>query len=251
MEARIPFAGFYDSFFSNEIDREEEMYVEHLCERHDIPAIDISEWIWRHVNYGGAYRHVAENYVSPFEAHINEGLGLSIKLGFNDMTSPREYNFETDKIFVEISYRDALILARRVGRNALRKAAKEMFTGCGGFISFYRNDPAEWGPLRGWDHNQLYCLFQAAIDVIGDDDYEIGIVEAMSGNGVFNDAFHSGIFIEEDLLVHIGKVLGKNEVEEEQAEDQDRLYPTAWKDTADYVRRYEALNKNIFNFNKL
>ena len=246
MEARIPFGGFYESIWASEIDREEEQYLEHLTEEHDLDVSDISEFAWRHTIYSRAHTHVAEHFVPYFEHFINEGLGLSIKLTYNDMSSPREYNFETNKIYVELSYEDALILARRVGRNALRKAAKDMFTSRDGFISFYRNDPAEWGRLRGWDHNHLYCLFQAAVDLIDDEDYEFGIADDMSGAGDFSTAYDKALDINA-LHVEIGRMLTKKELEEDATSDEDRRYPTAWTDTQDYVLRYEALNKNVFN----
>ncbi len=255
MEARIPFAGFYESMWSREIDREEEQYLERLKEEHSLTDNDmgeVHEWMWRHSRYHLSYLHIAQEYVSPFESFINEGLGLSIKLTYKDMSSPREYNFETDKIVVEISYQDAIRLARRVGRNALRKAAKDMFTSRSGFISFYSNDPAEWGRLRGWDWNNMYCLFQAAIDVIGEEYYEWPIYEAMSCNGDFSEAFWKA-FDEKDLLLEVGKIVGKRELKEELEDDDesDRSYPVAFANTADYVAKYEEMNKYVFKYNDI
>ena len=161
------------------------------------------------------------------------------------MTSPRYYNFETDKIFVGISYRDAILLARRIGRNALRKAARDMFRSRSGFCSFYRNDPAEWGRLRGWDHNQLYCLTQAAVDVIDDENFEWGLAEDMSGNGVFGEAFH-GAVDHEELMLGIGELIGEREAEEAEENDDGRRFPVAYADTADYVKRYHEMNANKY-----
>lgn len=254
MEARIPFNGFYESMWSQGVDHEEEQYFEWLKEEHDIHPDDMQalyEWMWRHTKYHVAYQHIAFEFVQPFQDFINEQLGLSISLTFKDMTSPREYNFETDRIFVDISYRDALILARRVGRNALRKAAKQMFTSRDGFSSYYRNDPAEWGRLRGWDHNQLHCLFQAALDVIGEEDWDWSIYEDFSSNGDFGTAFHMA-FEEKDLLLELGKLIGQRELNEELESDEetDRVFPTQWKDTKDYVTQYLALNKLNSNQNE-
>lgn len=252
MEARIPFSGFYDSMWSSEVDSEEERYFEHLKEEHSLTDDDMGElheWMWRHAQYRLSYLHIAQEYVSPFQDFINEGLGLNIKLAYKDMSSPKFYNFETDKIVVEISYEDAIKLARRVGRNALRKAAKDMFTSRSGFISFYSNDPAEWGRLRGWDWNNMYCLFQAAVDVIGEEDYEWPIYDAMSCNGDFSEAFWKA-FDEKDLLLEVGKIVGKRELKEElEADDEsDRSYPDTWRNTQDYVAKYEALNKSVFHY---
>jgi hypothetical protein len=243
MEARIPFAGFYESVWSSSLDDEEEQYAMSLAEKHDIKQDEVTALIFQHCSYGLAHRHIAAEYVDVFESFINDKLGTKIVLTYVSLDSPKYYNFETDQIIASIEYSDALILARRVGRNALRKAAKQMFTSRDGFISFYRNDPAEWGRLRGWDHNQLYCLLTAAVDVIDEEDYEFGLLEDLSGNGTFSEALFRGLD-NEDLMVDVGKLVGKKELLEEQEEESDdgRRFPVAFEDTPDYVERYNKLN---------
>jgi hypothetical protein len=240
MEARIPFGGFYESMWSSGIDDQEESYAEHLAEEHDVPQSDVAEILFKHTKYHDCYAQVAEDYVSCFKAFINEGLGMKIKLTYNDMTSPKYYNFETDNVFADLSYPDALRLARRVGRNALRKAAKDMFTSRDGFISFYRNDISEWGPLRTWDHNQLYCLLTAAVDVIDDENWEWSLYENME----FYPAYDKGVDYPA-VMLEIGKLVAIKEAAEE-AEEQDdgKRFPVAWKDTADYVAKFNKMNSN-------
>lgn len=249
MDAKIPFSGFYESKWSRGCDDEGEQIAEQLAEEHSLKKDEIAELIYKEAKYREAYEYVAEKYVGYFENWLNSELGLNIKLTFNRMTSPREYNFETDDIHVNISYEDAIKLARRVGRNALRKAAKELFTSRDGFISFYRNDPAEWGRLRGWDENHLYAVFTAAVDVIGEDDWEWGLVEVMSGNGVFSTAFDRA-FDSDAVMLEIGKIIGRRELAEELEEETDRNFPEPGKfhDTKSYVAQYEALNKSVFKY---
>lgn len=248
MLVQIPFSGFYESMWSRGIDDEEERVVESLVEEHGLEAQELTPLVNDKLKYHEAYEYVAQEYVDYFEGWLNAELGLSIKLTFQRMTSPRYYNFETDHIVVDISYRDALILARKVGRNALRKAAKAMFTSRSGFISFYHNDPAEWGRLRGWDECQLKAVFEAALEVVGDDDWDWQIYEVMNGNGVFNNAVDKAVDWRA-LDLEIGRLLGKKELLEEQEDekDEDRLYPTNWRSTEDYVAKYNALNQRIFN----
>lgn len=192
-EARIPFAGFYGTMWDDELDCEEERLAESLAEDYDLSVSDVADKLFYHMDYREAYEHIAAAYVPRFQDFINEGLGLDIKLVYNDMTSPREYNFETDKIYVGISYPDAVRLARRVGRDALRAAAKAMFTSRDGFISFYPNDPARWGRLAGWDQNHLYALFTAAVEKIGDEDAGWDMLTDMQERGVFNSALDAGL----------------------------------------------------------
>lgn len=251
MEVRLPFAGFYESMWDKALDSEQEYYYDNLKEKYDVPKdFDLGHLIWTHTTYRRAYDHIAEHYVPMFESFINEALGLNIKLKFLRMTSPREYNFETDHIIADISYRDALILARRVGRNALRKSAKELFTSRSGFISFYRNDPAAWGRLRGWDSNHLYAVMCAAVDVQGDEDWEWSLVEETYGGSLFSDAFYLALD-ESEITLEIGKVLGRNELKEELEDEEfeagDGKHfpgPGSFTDTKSYVRHYHALNSH-------
>lgn len=249
MDAKIPFSGFYESIWSRGIDDEEERVVESLVEEHGLEQSKIAELIYKEAKYREAYEYVAREYVGYFEGWLNSELGLNIKLTFNRMTSPRYYNFETDDIHVDISYPDAIKLARRVGRNSLRKAAKAMFTSRSGFISFYRNDPAEWGRLQGWNECQLKAVFEAALEVVGDDDWDWQIYEVMNGNGVFSMAFDRA-FDSDAVVLEIGKLIGRRELAEELEEETDRNFPPPGKfhDTTSYVAMYEALNKSVFKY---
>lgn len=250
MEARIPFSGFYESMWSQGVDDEEEQWAEGLAEEHGIKQDDIQELLWKHTKYRVAYNHVAQEYVPSFLALINGSLDLELEMTYKDMTSPKYYNFETDALYVELSPRDVVLLARRVGLKAIRKAAKQMFTSRDGFISFYSPRIEEWGKLRTWDHNQLYALMHAALDVIGEEDYDWSIYEAMSSNGDFNTA-HDKAVDYPTIMFEIGKLVAAKEAAEEAEEDSDRVYPVAYSGTADYVRRYDAMNKHIFNSNNI
>ncbi|MBK1683446.1 hypothetical protein CKO18_07620 [Rhodoferax fermentans] len=241
MEARIPFSGFYETKWSEGIDEEENRYAEELAAEYDVPMSEVAALLFRHTKYHDAYRQVARDYVPSFSALID------VPMTYKDMTSPREYNFETDRVFVEVAYKDMLRLARRVGRKALRKAAKDMFTSRSGFISFYDADIARWGPLRGWDHNQLYCLLTAAVDALDEEDWDWSIYEDFLSNGDFSNAFH-GALDSEALMLNIGKLVGRRELREELEESDDdggKRFPVAWSNTADYVNRYNAMNPDV------
>lgn len=246
METRIPFEGFYETKWSQGIDDAEEQCVESLAGEHDIEQDEIAALLWRKCNYRQAYLYIAQEYVPPFQDALNRALGLDIALIYKDMTSPREYNFETDKIWAEISYRDALRLARRVGRKALRKEAKDMFTSRDGFCSFYDPDISTWGQLRTWDHNQLYCLLSAAVDATQDEDLSWGIYEDFSSNGYFDIAFSQALD-RSDFMLELGKLIGRKELTEELEDNElgdTKRFPVAWSGTQDYVAKYNTMNSN-------
>jgi len=247
MEARIPFSGFYGSMWSDALDDEENNYVEDVATERKVSQSDIHDYLWRKSTYHDAYKEIAKDYTRFFESYINEKYDLKISLTYKELTSPREYNFETDKIFVEVSYKDVLTLARKVGRNKLRKCAKEMFTSRDGFISFYRSDVSTWDRMRGWDHNQLFCLFTAA--VMDDEDFEQGIFEEAWSFGTISCAHAASLPPVEDLFFEVGRLAGRAELKEELESEEGgdgRCFPVAYKDTKDYVKRYEEMNKTVF-----
>jgi hypothetical protein len=114
-----------------------------------------------------------------------------------------------------------------------------MFTSCDGYISHYSNDIDEWGQLRSWDHNQLYCLLCEYVED-QDDDWEWNLFEDMCeavwnawSNAVDWDAVH----------LEIGKLLGAKEKEEELLEPEDeRKFPVRFSSSKDYVDQFIKLN---------
>lgn len=241
MEARIPFSGFYESFYSHELDEEETRTAEHLAEEHQVSQQDVQEILWRHSNVTKALPDICEAYADSFNVMLNDALDLDLKMDFVEMTSPKYYNFETDRIFVKLSTEDAYALYRRVGKKAVRKMARKMFTSRDGFISHYDPDIDEWGQLRTWDYNQLYALMNAAVKVMDDEEWDIHIYYDLSETCV--NAYSKTVDWQ-TVMFEIGKLIGAKEKEEELLEEDDgKRFPQSWLNTQDYIKKYEEMNK--------
>ena len=80
------------------------------------------------------------------------------------LTSPREYNYLTDRIFAKVNREEVLDMAKRTPRQALERAAAQMFTSRSGFVSHYSSNPDNWGDMTEWDHNQFGALLLAYIE---------------------------------------------------------------------------------------
>jgi hypothetical protein len=124
------------------------------------------------MNYGAARLDIARAYVAEFERQFSEEF-FPVKFNFKSLESPRECNFETDKIWCEIS--DAA--ARRIIGQA-RKSPNWLATierrhkSRSGFISFYPHDAAHWSkPADQFDYHELTT---ALLALIGDaaEEYE-------------------------------------------------------------------------------
>lgn len=197
--ATIPFSGFYCSIHSGEIDRT----IEHMLTDRDSGCEFAPSWLCEiatdSIDYSGVYRAYARDYAESF----CDWLGLDAK--FESMTSPRYYNFETDRIFVELTRGDIVRMWRGIDKADLDKACKARFTSCDGFCSSYSNDWRSWGRLSEWDHNQLGTLVSvfAETEQGGDFDQwaEFELMESASGNGYIDqwicenagDKFHRAL----------------------------------------------------------
>lgn len=233
-EVNIPFPGFYYSHYSADLDREAESMAENETETGNeygesqfpeplqISESDIAELIFDCSDWGAMHRHYAASYADAFSYLAGEKLGISapemvsfyswqekkqkkekrqvysLRLSGCDMTSPREYNFETDRIFCQMPesvIRKLWAINRVDGFASLDAVTRRRFTSYDGFISFYRNDWHQWGKLADWDSNQLATLLIAACESVGfdcEDDSNLQIYYAVSESETAYHAFSEG-----------------------------------------------------------
>ena len=176
MLSTIPFSGFCYSVHDQDLEAalEQMFWDDHgntnegLLER----ANDIISWGPVYEAYAKAY---AENFGAEFEI---------FSLEFDELSSPREYNFLTDRIFVRVSLEDVQKLWERVDKNIFANICKELFTSRSGFSSSYDPYWEVWGPLEDWDHNEVGALMEAIACQEGwDENYSM---ERDRGNGEFD-----------------------------------------------------------------
>jgi hypothetical protein len=158
----VPFSGFYNSVHADEIDREIEQQAEYWqdeCGR-DLPEFMVN--LWEGVNYREAYELYAKGYCQAFGWHVLDHDALI----FDELNSPREYNFTTDRVFAYIP-RHVLndLAANHVDWSHMAKLVARKFTSRDGFASYYSADLVEWPhDLGEWDHNQVGTLLECLAD---------------------------------------------------------------------------------------
>lgn len=182
MEMRIPFMGFYNSRLDWEFDRAfEQMFQDsNGCNINS----ELHNRAWNVVDFSFAYRDAARDWA--------ERLIFELKLDgakFVTVESPREYNFETDRIFINVPASQIARIYAETDPDILERIANELFTSRSGFISHYDPCVSDWGDVSDWDHNQLYALILAHIETVGAfkdaDDMQDEWLEGSSGNGDF------------------------------------------------------------------
>jgi hypothetical protein len=213
-EICIPFAGFYESKWSDALDSAEESDAEYFANdpcsclyTEGVTEADHAEAMFHAVDYGEAHRAVAEDYVRYFAAAFPFAEGLA----FKSLDSPRKYNFTTDRIVCTVPDATAVALyASALGApDVFAEVLAERFAPCSGFIPYYRDDPAEWtgrDPLTLDAVELETCLvvcMRAAPDGY-DPDWEWGVLERMDGNGCIAAAL-SGALDEDEYRARLAR----------------------------------------------
>ena len=167
LESTIPFDGFYESFISDDIDHQIGQQIEWDSDIYDLNEDEqqVLEDSYLSVNRSSFYNQIAEHYTDLYIDALNERLkGFTLNAKFNLLTSPREYNFETDRIFIDIERDHAIDFIKYIIKNhkkELENKIKERFTSRSGFWSHYKNVLDLWTQdYSEWDHNQIGTCFE-------------------------------------------------------------------------------------------
>ena len=167
LESTIPFNGFYESFISDDIDYQIGQQIEWDTDIYDLNEDEqqVLEDNYLSVNRSYFYNQIAKDYTNFYIEILNRRLkGFTLKAKFNLLTSPREYNFETDRIFIDIERDHAIDFIKYIIKNykkELENKIKERFTSRSGFWSHYKNGLDLWTQnYSEWDHNQIGTCFE-------------------------------------------------------------------------------------------
>lgn len=182
----LPFAGLYPEY-----DREIESLADHYADQtpDNIPDF-LMELAWDSADFSNYCQEYAKEYAESFLQW------LSLDGKFESLRSPRYYNFETDRVFVELTRNDIARAWRGVDKEQFAKLCRNRFTSCDGFISSYSPDWRTWGKLSTWDYNQLGTLIQALAETEQSDDWgfwnEVQLMESFNCNGGADNAMWQG-----------------------------------------------------------
>lgn len=155
LTAALPFTGFYGS--------EHDAGLEYA-----VGAIfsddqgDPNSGLAARVSGGCHWLAVHRVYAKEFAESYCKEIGIR-DARFESMDSPRFYNFETDRLFIELPLDEVQRMMRETSTASLGKAAADRHTSRSGFISFYSPDWRTWGDVASWDHNQLQTLIEAYV----------------------------------------------------------------------------------------
>ena len=213
LESTIPFDGFYESFISGDIDHQIGQQIESDCDIYDLNESE-EELLcnsFLNINSYKFYNQIAKDYTNFYIDALNERLkGFRLKATYKCFESPREYNFETDRIFIEIEENHAVDFIKHIVQNykkELENRIEDRFRSRSGFISFYKNSIDLWTKdFKEWDCNMIGTCF------------ELFDLEEEEVNYSLRD------FLTESIMNNLGNTLGKNGIDllDKKQKEKDR-----------------------------
>jgi len=216
----IPFQGFYNSLYSYAIEGEIESSLERYTEDYGLTEAQRETLAdgYLEKNTSEFYYNVAKDYAEAFIYEIERDTGLSLNARFESMESPREYNFQTDRLFIELPEASAVAFVDYILANhkeELEKLIAQRFTSRDGFWSNYDNTLEAWGDPSKWDLNQLGTCFEI-FEYLEDEIYDGHNIYESISNGLADTLSDAA-----DKM--LDRCLGKKEIREANERAQLKL----------------------------
>lgn len=172
--AYVPmFPGFYYSRYGDAIDSTmedaSEQYMQHF---ESVDSEQVYNAVERHTNTAKMREVIGTIHARMFSLVFEDALSRCHRgslpngwLEFVDILSPREYNFETDRLRVRMCSEVVRLLYNVVTPRVFADVVRWRHTNAPGFISFYSNDvrSRRWSDPDEYDANQITTLMMAII----------------------------------------------------------------------------------------
>lgn len=192
VEIQIPFWGFYESIHDSNIDQAVDDAFNYDYETGEEIELDYKFYdakFMADIDWSAIHKGYAKAYTEAF------GERFDLDLEFVELTSPREYNFSTDRIFAKVPIEQINKIRKEVeAHEKYPEYIKERFTSYDGFISFYSNDynGEEW-TREVLDECQYGVILDFYLEkVYQDENWQAFLMDDFRGNGgmdgLVNDA---------------------------------------------------------------
>jgi hypothetical protein len=179
------FSGFYGTLW--ETDGDEESEVSEINYQRKEKGLKPVEWDAVKWDYEG-YRQDVVKQVSVYVGNELEKAGFISALKFQELRSPREYNFANDSVNIEIelSKKNTVKILSYLSehKKEFSEYISERYTSRSGFLSSYSNDAETWlnGESVAHGHKLGSILHFILLNENGQQ-YEMEIYEHLCGNG--------------------------------------------------------------------
>ena len=135
------FNGFYNTLFENIIDNATEFAIDNYNEQNNT-LLNYDDF---NFNYNLIMSEICKDAVLKIEEKLNE-IGINCSIIYENLISPREYNFSNDSINIEINFKKFSQVIEILEQNfdSFSHYIKEHYTSRDGFISSYSSYASDW-----------------------------------------------------------------------------------------------------------
>ena len=135
------FNGFYNTLFENILDNATDNAIEYHNDQNKT-SLNYDDFDF---NFNSIMNEIAKDAVSKIEDKLNE-IGINCTIKFENLVSPREYNFSNDSINIEINFKKFSQVIEILEQNfeLFTQYIKDNYTSCSGFISSHSRYSSDW-----------------------------------------------------------------------------------------------------------
>ena len=205
INVNIPFCGYYETIISSELEYKIECfldefknpdtwmfdpldYIENEKLKEKLQKFDrkeiypvLCDRIWWYYTTADSSHEINKKWIDSFCDYIKSEYEIDLKPNLDtvSMSSPREYNFETDRLFCDVDF-DAIKTLYLENKGTCDKYILKRMEARDGFIPWYSNHIEDWGDFTDWDYNQWGLILEALITDYMWDEIELEIQEYIS-----------------------------------------------------------------------
>lgn len=132
IKIELPFSGFYESIYDLHIDNTIEYYLYDL----EGEQLEKAQDAFYMMNYDATRKAICEHYIQAYNQVFYDEFNIDLNLTFNSLYSPKFYNFETDRLFVNIDPEVFKQVIKLLNDDAIQKTLSEKYKTQSGFIVF-------------------------------------------------------------------------------------------------------------------
>jgi hypothetical protein len=187
LSVNIPFTGFYDTdhsylFTDGWLEGEQE-FLEHEKGVSRELLETLSDLFYTEVDF----QAIREAYAREYAENFSKILGFKCK--FEELVSPKEYNFTTDRIFVKMRVKVFKHMLESLPLDAIYHEVEDQLSPRDGFTPYYSNNFSDWDEdLSNWSECQRGVLIEAYLRHVLDID-----PDSLDTSKVMEDSISSGL----------------------------------------------------------
>lgn len=196
------FPGFYESLYSfPDDDLEYTLFNDPKTIQDEIKDF-ILDRVFNHIDYETYEQDVCKKYFDIWSEVAKENFPFIKSITYENLVSPKEYNFSTDSINIEIELDlPSLIAEFTKNRQAAADYIHEKYTSCSGFISHYENSLDDWlKTIKEDSEHKIGAMLQYLSQNCGISEFDS---ESMYYAVMDSNNIYAGNYIDYDKLVEL------------------------------------------------